>query len=329
MTSPNSRILAYDPPSVRRVADYLLGGGIAAVPTETVYGLAADATNLDAVLAIYAAKGRPASNPLIVHVPDFDAALAIGQFDYDARTLANAFWPGPLTLVVPLRKGSRLAEPVTAGLETIAIRVPAHRAMIAVLNAVRRPLAAPSANASGKLSPTSARHVLTSLGNKVPLILDDGSTDAGLESTIIHGRTILRPGPVTQSMLDTVFSAAVSDMINDRSPHSADPTAGSTAASGEPSITAPGQDLSHYSPSKPVCLDTVEPAPDIWLIGFGEVQGDTNLSLTGNLTEAASNLFEHLHKADASNRKSIAVAPIPNHGIGAAINDRLRRAAHR
>ena len=325
MTSPNPRILGFEPATVVTVADHILRGGIAAMPTETVYGLAADATNLDAVLAVYAAKGRPATNPLIVHVPDFDAASTIGDFDDDAQSLAKLFWPGPLTLVVPLREHSGLAEPVTAGLHTVAIRVPAHRAMIAVLEAVKRPLAAPSANASGRLSPTSADHVAQSLGQRVPVILDDGATDAGLESTIIHRRTILRPGPVTQDMMEAAFTCA---HIN-RSEGGSGECKPVAAAPNLPHVAAPGQEMSHYAPTKLIRLDTVDRTPGIWLIGFGTVEGDTNLSPTGNLTEAASNLFEHLHQADASNRNAIAVAPIPHHGIGVAINDRLRRAAYR
>ncbi len=269
-------------------------GGCVAVPTETVYGLAADATDSRAVAGIYAAKGRPSFNPLIVHVADLAAAEAIAVFDDAARDLAARFWPGPLTLVLPVRVGSGIASLVTAGLDTVAVRVPKHRAMQALLAACGVPLAAPSANASGGISPTRAAHVAASLAGRIPLVIDDGATEAGLESTIVMDGRILRPGP----------------------------------SPGEEGVVAPGQLDSHYAPSKPLRLNATHSDGE-WLIGFGDVLGDDSLSLSGDLTEAAANLFDALHRADAADDAAIAVAPIPEHGVGVAINDRLRRAAHK
>ena len=287
-----------------------MAGGIVAVPTETVYGLAADATDAGAVARIYAAKGRPSFNPLIVHVPNLSAAGRLAIFDADARALASAFWPGPLTLVLPLREEAGIASLVMAGLPTIALRVPAHRAMQALLDACGRPLAAPSANRSNGVSPTRAEHVAASLGDAVPLILDDGACPAGVESTIVAGRTILRPGPVTAEMIARVL--------------------GSVEVGREGgAITAPGQLATHYAPGKPLRLEATEPQADEWMIGFGPVEGDDTLSASGDLVEAAARVFDALHRADASARARIAVAPVPDAGVGAAINDRLRRGAGR
>ncbi|MEK9209931.1 L-threonylcarbamoyladenylate synthase [Sphingomonas sp. 2378] len=302
--------LPFSPPAIRAAAHVILTAGIVAVPTETVYGLAADATNAAAVARIYAAKGRPSFNPLIVHVADLATARKLALFDADALALAEAFWPGPLTLVLPVRAGSGIASLVTAGLETVAIRVPRHRAMQALLAESGRPLAAPSANASGGISPTRAAHVRASLGPAVP-ILDDGATEAGLESTIVAGRTILRPGPVTASMLAGVLGSV------EQGPDA--PTI----------VTAPGQLASHYAPAKPLRLNAAEAAADEWLIGFGAVAGQDTLSASGDPVEAAANLFDALHRADAGDRPRLAIAPIPVEGIGEAINDRLRRAATR
>ncbi|GAA3260665.1 L-threonylcarbamoyladenylate synthase [Sphingomonas yabuuchiae] len=302
--------LPFGPDAIRAASAVILDGGIVAVPTETVYGLAADATAAEAVARIYAAKGRPSFNPLIVHVLDLAAALALADFDDDALALARAFWPGPLTLVRPVKAGAGIASLVTAGLDTIAIRVPRHRAMQALLAETGRPLAAPSANASGGISPTRAAHVRASLGPGVP-ILDDGATEAGLESTIVTGRTILRPGPVTAAMLAAVLG---------------DVEQGPEAPA---IVTAPGQLASHYAPRKPLRLNVTEEAEDEWLIGFGAVRGQDSLSERGDPVEAAARLFDALHRADASDRARLAVAPIPADGIGEAINDRLRRAATR
>jgi len=274
-----------------------------AVATETVYGLAADATNPAAVARIYEAKGRPDFNPLIVHVPDLAAAMRIGKFDAAALALAEEHWPGPLTLVVPLREGSGIASIVTAGLPTIGLRIPAHPAMQALLKAVGRPLAAPSANASGSLSPTRAEHVLKSLGGRLSLILDSGPTERGLESTIVAATDgvlrLLRPGPIA---VDAQLAAVER-------------------------IEAPGQLASHYAPSKPLRINATSAAADEYWIGFGPLDGDANLSPTGDLAEAATRLFDLLHQTDESNKPRIAIAPIPDKGLGAAINDRLRRAA--
>lgn len=299
-----TRVLPCNALAIAEAATIIAGAGCVAVPTETVYGLAADATNGAAVAGIYAAKGRPSFNPLIVHAPDLATAEAIAVFDDVARGLAAKHWPGPLTLVLPQKADSGVASLVTAGLPTIAIRVPAHPAMQALLAAAGKPLAAPSANASGSISPTRAEHVLASLNGRIPLIVDGGPCERGLESTIVAvdetgGLRLLRPGPI-----DLGLAIHVGDAIE-----------------------APGQLASHYAPAKPLRLGATAAAPDEWLVGFGTVTGDATLSATGDLTDAAARLFDCLHRADASDRARIAIAPIPETGLGAAINDRLRRAA--
>ncbi|MEG3164535.1 L-threonylcarbamoyladenylate synthase [Sphingomonas sp. PB2P19] len=321
--------------AIAEAAAVIRDGGLVAVPTETVYGLAADATNPAAVAGIYAAKGRPSFNPLIVHVADLEAAERIAVFDADARALAAAFWPGPLTLVLPLRADAGIAALVTAGLDTIAIRVPRHRAMQALIAASGRPLAAPSANASGGISPTTVAHVAASLGRNAPLILDDGATEAGLESTIVMGRSVLRPGPVTSADILKLFPGEGRGpggevaLTADDVPHERPPTGPRPSPGNERLVTAPGQLESHYAPTKPLRLNATEAADDEWLIGFGAVAGDVTLSAAGDLIEAAARLFDLLHVADANASARIAVAPVPADGIGEAINDRLRRAAHR
>jgi L-threonylcarbamoyladenylate synthase len=310
-------ILPFDDAAVAGAAGLIAAGQIVALPTETVYGLAADAGSAAAVARIYAAKGRPSFNPLIVHVPDVAAARRLAVFDAQAEALASAFWPGPLTLVLPLRGDAGLAPAVTAGLDTVALRVPAHRAMRAVLAACDRPLAAPSANRSGAISPTTAAHVAASLGDAVPLILDDGACPAGVESTIVAGAEVLRPGPITVAMIEAVCSRA-----------GGGPVARSGSRRGGTVVTAPGQLDSHYAPAKPLRLNATAADRDEWLIGFGPVAGDDTLSARGDPTEAAARLFAALHRADASGKPRIAVAPVPSDGIGAAINDRLTRAAH-
>ncbi|OQW76588.1 MAG: threonylcarbamoyl-AMP synthase [Proteobacteria bacterium ST_bin13] len=316
MDAPNTpietRTLPYGSAAIAEAARLILAGEPVAVPTETVYGLAADATDSAAVARIYAAKGRPSFNPLIVHVPDLAAAEGLAILGDDARALATAFWPGPLTLVLPLRPDSPIAGLVTAGLTTVAIRVPAHRAMQALLTATGKPLAAPSANASGAISPTRAAHVLASLGGRIALIINDGATPAGLESTIIlpgDPPRLLRPGPIE--------AAAVEALL------------GQPLASTGDTIIAPGQLASHYAPAKPLRLNAVSAAKDEWLIGFDAVGGDDSLSPAGDLIEAATQLFAALHRADASAKSRIAIAPVPNEGLGVAINDRLARAATR
>lgn len=283
-----------------------------AVPTETVYGLAADARDADAVARIYAAKGRPDFNPLIVHVADLAAAEGLGVFGAVERALAARFWPGPLTLVVPRSADCPVASIATAGLGTIALRVPGHRAMQALLVATGAPLAAPSANASGGVSPTKAEHVLATLDGRIALAIDDGPCTAGVESTIARVKEgaveVLRPGPVTADMLADASGLPVTGV------------AGSE-------IVAPGMLASHYAPGKPVRLGAADFAADEFAIGFGPVRGDYDLSAAGVLTEAAARLFDALHAGAASAKAKIAVATIPAEGLGAAINDRLARAA--
>jgi len=298
-----TRVLPFTDDAIAEAARLVLAGQPVAVPTETVYGLAADATDARAVARIYEAKGRPSFNPLIVHVIDLDAAERIGAFDEAARTLAEQHWPGPLTLVVPLREASGIASIVTAGLPTIGLRVPAHPAMQALLRAAGRPLAAPSANASGSISPTRAEHVLKSLSGRIPLIIDAGATERGLESTIVAATggplRLLRPGPI---QIDASLEAGAR-------------------------IEAPGQLASHYAPSKPLRINASAAEAGEFLIGFGPVAGDANLSPSGDPAEAAARLFDLLHQAEASDKPRIAVAPVPESGLGLAINDRLRRAA--
>ncbi|MBU6206208.1 MAG: threonylcarbamoyl-AMP synthase [Alphaproteobacteria bacterium] len=312
MSQYKTEILPVTDAAIVQAAALIVQGEPVAVPTETVYGLAADATNPAAVAAIYTAKGRPGFNPLIVHVHDLTAATALAVFDDMARALAESFWPGPLTLVLPCAQTCPVATLATAGLPTIALRVSAHPAMQALLAASDRPLAAPSANASGRISPTRAAHVAESLGGRVPLILDGGPCAVGLESTIVavgEGRVrLLRPGVVTPAEIGAVAGVAVV-----------------CASSGD--IEAPGQMLSHYAPAKPLRLNVHASAPDEFMIGFGTVDGDINLSPAADLNQAAARLFDTLHAADAAPRAHIAIAPIPETGLGLAINDRLRRAA--
>lgn len=307
-----TRILPVSPEAIAEAAALIRAGKPVAVPTETVYGLAADATRAEAVAAIYAAKGRPPFNPLIVHVPNLATAETLADLPPAARALAERFWPGPLTIVAPLHADSPIASLATAGLATVALRVPAHPAMQALLAAAGCPLAAPSANASGSISPTRAEHVAHSLGGRIDLILDGGATEVGLESTIVavdgDRLRLLRPGPIGADALRDASGLSVSVM-----------------ASG--AIEAPGQLASHYAPTLPLHLNATKAHPGKWLIGFGPIAGDATLSATGDLTEAASRLFDALHEADRSGRTSIAVAPVPNEGLGVAINDRLRRAA--
>lgn len=301
-----------DASGIAHAAALLREGKLVAVPTETVYGLAARADRAEAVAAIYRAKGRPDFNPLIVHVSDRAAAERLAIFDSRACTLADAFWPGPLTLVLPLRTDAEIAPAVTAGLATIALRCPAHPAMRAVLAESRLPLAAPSANRSGAISPTTAAHVAASLGNRVGLILDAGATEQGIESTIValrdSGWAVLRPGPVTADQIAEVLGSG-------------------PLAEGRTGIEAPGQLASHYAPGKPVRLNATAAESDEVLIGFGPLAGDVNLSAAGDLAEGAARLYAALHAAAADPRPRIAVAPIPHEGIGAALNDRLARAA--
>jgi L-threonylcarbamoyladenylate synthase len=321
VTIPNpafsTRVCRYGAEALREAALLIRAGEPVAVPTETVYGLAADATDSQAVAGIYSAKGRPSFNPLIVHVSDMEMARRLADFSPQAEQLAARFWPGALTMVLPVRADSGLSPLVMAGLPTVALRLPAHPAMRALIRESGRPLAAPSANRSGAISPSRAEHVLASLNGKIRMILDEGPTSEGLESTIAAPEAdrirLLRPGPVTTAMLEEASSLPV--------------ITGPDSKTGNAKIEAPGQLESHYAPSKPVRLNALRAEKDEYLIGFGLMPCHLNLSVDADLREAAANLFAALHVADASTQGRIAVAPIPDEGIGTAINDRLRRAA--
>jgi L-threonylcarbamoyladenylate synthase len=307
-----TEVWPFNPDAIARAAALVADGRPVAVPTETVYGLAADARNADAVARIYAAKGRPDFNPLIVHVANLAAAERLGVFGAVDRDLAARFWPGPLTLVVPRRDDCPVASIATAGLDTIALRVPGHRAMQALLTATGAPLAAPSANASGGVSPTKASHVLATLKGRIALVIDDGPCAAGVESTIARVKggavEVLRPGPVTADMLADASGLPVNGVTGSE-------------------IVAPGMLASHYAPGKPVRLRATDFADEEFGIGFGALAGDYSLSEAGDLTEAAARLFDALHAGAASAKARIAVATIPAEGLGAAIHDRLSRAA--
>lgn len=304
--------LTADAHGIGRAAELLRAGRLVAVPTETVYGLAARADSEAAVARIFGAKGRPDFNPLIVHVASLAMARELAAFDQRAEQLAARYWPGPLTLVLPLRTGAPVVSAVTAGLPTVALRMPDHPALRGVLAELAIPLAAPSANRSGGISPTAPDHVARSLGPAVDAILDGGVCARGVESTIVALRAdgswqLLRPGPIAEAELARELGPAkpLADL----------------------GIEAPGQLARHYSPGKPVRLDAGEARADEFLIGFGPVAGDCSLAETGDLALAAARLYACLHEAAASAQPRIAVAPIPGEGIGAAINDRLRRAA--
>lgn len=310
MTDP-TRLLPPKPGGITQAAALLKSGALVAFPTETVYGLGADARNSAAVAQIYAAKGRPSFNPLIVHLADRAMAQQYVIWSDQAEILAAAFWPGPLTLVLPLAPDQGLSPLVTAGLDTVALRVPAHPTAVALLGAFGGPVAAPSANPSGRISATTAAHVLAGLEGRIAAVLDDGPCPVGLESTIVglSGPTpdLLRAGGVPIEALEAALGAPLN-----------------TVSGAE--VIAPGQLASHYAPRAPVRLNATKAAADEVLLGFGDVQGDLNLSPSGDLTQAACALFDYLHQLDALQRP-IAVAPIPERGLGRAINDRLRRAA--
>lgn len=319
-TPPPTEVRKADSQSIADAAALLRAGEVVAVPTETVYGLAADAANSEAVARIYAAKGRPQFNPLIVHVSGLAMGLRYAEFPPLAMKLLGAFWRGPLTLVLPLRAKAPVSPLVVAGLDTIAIRAPSHPVMLRLIHALGRGIAAPSANASGRLSPTRADHVAHSLGGRIPLILDGGPTRNGIESTIVavsaNDARILRLGAIMPDAIDAMAGHVLPRP--DTSPH-ADPGA----------VQSPGMLLHHYAPRLPLRLGATSAQPDEFHIGFGSIAGDANLSARGDSVEAAARLFTLLHDADASGRHGIAVAPIPDDGLGAAINDRLRRAARR
>lgn len=315
-------ILPVDDASLEMAAELLRAGKLVAFPTETVYGLGADATNDRAVAAIYAAKGRPQFNPLIVHVADVGALDAYVEWNDNARLLAIQFWPGALTLVLPRKAGCKLSLLVSAGMDTVAVRIPSHLVAQKLLRQVGRPIAAPSANASGKLSPTTPLHVSESLGNKVDLILAGGKAQVGVESTVVNltsqRPTILRPGGVTREQLEIVLGQV--DVVEETT---------------NPEILSPGMLASHYAPDQPLRLNATSVNDDEALLAFGSdyaIKGGKtrlNLSEQGDMNEAAANLFAMLRQLDKPDYRGIAVMPIPNIGLGVAINDRLKRAAVR
>jgi L-threonylcarbamoyladenylate synthase len=304
-----------DTQAIARAGEIIRAGGLVAFPTETVYGLGADATNDRAVATIFAAKGRPQFNPLIVHVPDAEAAERLVTFSPLARELARAFWPGALTLVLPRRSDAPLSLLVSAGLDTVALRVPSGEIARKLLATSSAPIAAPSANASGRISATTAAHVAEELGRKVGIVLDGGPTTLGIESTVIgfdgDGAVLLRPGAIARDAIEKIT--------------------GPLAAPDE-RISSPGQLASHYAPRAPLRLNATDVQPGEALLAFGprvpkSATAMANLSPSGDLVEAAANLFAMLRVLDASGAKRIAAMPIPEHGLGEAINDRLRRAA--
>jgi L-threonylcarbamoyladenylate synthase len=303
----------------------LAGGGLVAFPTETVYGLGADATNPAAIARLYQAKGRPAFNPLIAHIGDLGAARRIGRFDASALRLAEAFWPGPLTLVLPKTPDCAVADLATAGLDTVAVRVPEHPVAREILRRFGRPVVAPSANLSGHVSPTTAAHVQGDLAGRIDLIVDGGAVAVGVESTIIgcfETPMLLRPGGLPRADIERVLGRALRQPPQDADRDSSQPL-------------APGMLASHYAPRTRVRLNATGIEPDETLLAFGShpVSGIDaaaavmNLSAEGDLSEAAANLFGYLRALDAKGARAIAVMPIPDDGLGEAINDRLRRAA--
>ncbi|HTV36700.1 MAG TPA: L-threonylcarbamoyladenylate synthase [Xanthobacteraceae bacterium] len=327
MTAPlATRMLTADAASIGEAARCLAAGGLIAFPTETVYGLGADATDGRAVARLYAAKGRPAFNPLIAHVVDLTAARALARFDADAARLAQAFWPGPLTLVLPKQARCPVADLATSGLDSIALRVPDHAVAQKILSAFGKPVVAPSANRSGHVSPTTAAHVLSDLRGRIDLIVDGGPTPVGVESTIVaclDEPTLLRPGGVAREAIERALGRPLLQFE----------AAAASAADDVP--LAPGMLASHYAPRTPLRLDARTVEAGEALLGFGptmpagaeQATGALNLSERGDLTEAAANLFSHLRALDALGARAIAAMPVPHGGLGEAINDRLKRAA--
>ena len=319
MTQQKPEVLPPKAPALARAGELLRAGELVAFPTETVYGLGGDATNDRAVAAIFAAKGRPHINPLIVHVPDTAAAETVAVFNERAEALAEQFWPGPLTLVLPRRPEAGLSLLVSAGLDTVAVRAPNHPVGQALLKAARRPIAAPSANRSGAVSPTTPMHVVESLGDRIAAVLAGGRCPVGLESTVLDLSTetpvLLRPGAVLREEIERLIGPIL-------------------VSAGDPDAPkSPGQLESHYAPAAAVRLNAHGAEDDEALLSFGPdrfVRGGReklNLSLEGDLNEAAANLFHHLRALDKPGVRAIAVMPIPDEGLGVAINDRLRRAA--
>lgn len=312
MITSSPEILPDTAASHAHLAKLLRNGGLVAFPTETVYGLGADACDDRAVARIYEAKGRPSFNPLIVHFADLETLRQHVVWRPEADVLAQAYWPGPLTLVLKRQPDSPISPLVSAGLETLAVRLPAHDTARAVLRAFGGGVAAPSANRSGQISPTQAGHVRDSLGARVDAILDGGSCKVGVESTIVglvDKPVLLRPGGITEDELAQTLGRHLAVR------HKAE------------AISAPGQLMSHYAPDSLVRLNATEWEPNELRLGFGEVECDLNLSESEDLVEAAANLFDYLHQLDARQAGTIAVSPIPHEGLGIAINDRLSRAA--
>ena len=317
---PATRVLVADDNAIADAARCLAAGGLVAFPTETVYGLGADATDGKAIARLYAAKGRPSFNPLIAHVADIAAARALATFDGAAERLAAAFWPGPLTLVLHRRANCPVAELATAGLDSIAVRVPDHPVARGILRALGRPVVAPSANRSGHVSPTTAAHVLSDLRGRIDLILDGGATTVGIESTIVaclDRPMLLRPGGAPRDAIERALGAPLAEAAT----HDSD------------APLAPGMLASHYAPHTRLRLDATDVRAGEALLAFGpeppvgRASRVLNLSPSGDLLEAAANLFSHLRALDALNAPSIAVMKVPHHGLGEAINDRLARAA--
>ena len=320
----STRLRPADSDAITAAARVLSAGGLVAFPTETVYGLGADATNGTAVARLYAAKGRPSFNPLIAHVPSLEAARRLARLDAPAERLAAAFWPGPLTLVLPLAPSCPVADLATAGLDTIAVRVPAHPVARDLLAAFAKPIVAPSANRSGHVSPTLAAHVIADLGGRIEFVLDGGATQVGVESTIVacldDATMLLRPGGLPRAEIERVLGAPLADPP----PH---------VGTDDDGVVAPGMLASHYAPRAQLRLDARDVRDGEALLAFGAVPAATrakrllNLSAGGDLVEAAANLFSHLRALDAAGASAIAVMPVPHEGLGEAINDRLRRAA--
>ena len=318
-----TRLVIAGDAAIAEAARALAAGGLVAFPTETVYGLGADAGNGEAIARLYAAKGRPAFNPLIAHVASAAAARKLARFDTAAERLAAAFWPGPLTLVLPKAADCPVAALATAGLDSVAVRLPQHPVAQQLLRAFGGPVVAPSANRSGHVSPTTAAHVLADLGGRIDLIVDGGATPVGLESTIvacIGDPVLLRPGGVPRAAIERVLGTALADAF---------------ALNDQPAPRAPGMLASHYAPRTRLRLDASAVGAREALLAFGPTPADgaaaavkvLNLSRRGDLIEAAAHLFSHLRTLDAVGAAAIAVMPIPHHGLGEAINDRLRRAA--
>jgi L-threonylcarbamoyladenylate synthase len=320
-----TQILPANEAAAGEAALCLAQGGLVAFPTETVYGLGADATNPAAIARLYQAKGRPAFNPLIAHVGDIEAARRIARFDATATVLAEAFWPGPLTLVLPKTRDCAVADLATAGLETIAVRIPAHPVACAILRAFGGPVVAPSANLSGHVSPTTAAHVQSDLDGRIDLIVDGGAVNVGVESTIVgcfDQPMLLRPGGLARSEIERVLGRALRQLPEDAANDSGQPL-------------APGMLASHYAPRTRLRLNADSVAPGEALLAFGPATlpgmeaaaAIMNLSPRSNVDEAATRLFGYLRELDGKGARAIAVMPIPHHGLGEAINDRLRRAA--